>query len=82
MLALAVWMLVLAGDRIAWDPPNALTGAAIGGEYAAINSAIDELVPARVRGAVDLAINGTYWLGALLGALVTARLLGPGGAAR
>lgn len=40
-----------------------LAGAGIGGEYAAINSAIDELIPARVRGQVDLAINGSYWLG-------------------
>jgi MFS family permease len=46
-----------------------LTGAAIGGEYAAINSAIDELIPARVRGRVDLMINGSYWLGAAGGAL-------------
>src|SRR3979411_3067265 len=40
---------------------RALTGAGSGGEYAAINSAIDELIPARVRGRVDLAINGSYW---------------------
>jgi MFS family permease len=52
-----------------------LTGAGIGGEYAAINSAIDELLPARVRGRADLAINGTYWLGTALGALVTIPLL-------
>ncbi len=44
------------------------TGAGIGGEYAAINSAIDELIPARVRGRVDLIINGTYWLGSAAGA--------------
>jgi MFS family permease len=44
------------------------TGAGIGGEYAAINSAIDELIPARVRGRVDLIINGSYWLGAAAGA--------------
>ncbi len=44
------------------------TGAGIGGEYAAINSAIDELIPARVRGRVDLIINGSYWLGAAGGA--------------
>ena len=43
---------------------RALTGAGIGGEYAAINSAIDELIPARVRGRVDLMINGSYWIGA------------------
>ena len=41
----------------------------IGGEYAAINSAIDELIPARVRGRVDLIINGSYWLGAVVGGL-------------
>ena len=41
----------------------------IGGEYAAINSAIDELIPARVRGRVDLIINGSYWLGAAAGGL-------------
>ncbi len=45
------------------------TGAGIGGEYAAINSAIDELIPARVRGRVDLMINGSYWLGAAGGSV-------------
>src|SRR3954452_2081260 len=45
------------------------TGAGIGGEYAAINSAIDELIPARVRGRVDLIINGSYWVGAAAGAV-------------
>src|SRR6185436_7034958 len=45
------------------------TGAGIGGEYAAINSAIDELIPARVRGRVDLMINGSYWLGAAVGSV-------------
>ena len=48
-----------------------LAGSGIGGEYSAINSAIDELVPARVRGTVDLAINGSYWVGVALGAGVT-----------
>jgi MFS family permease len=51
------------------------TGAGIGGEYAAINSAIDELIPARVRGRVDLIINGSYWLGAAAGALGSLLLL-------
>ncbi|GAA0367013.1 MFS transporter [Microbispora corallina] len=46
------------------------TGAGIGGEYAAINSAIDELIPARVRGTVDLVVNGSFWLGTALGAVV------------
>ncbi len=44
-----------------------LTGAGIGGEYSAINSAIDELIPARVRGRVDLIINGSYWVGSMAG---------------
>jgi MFS family permease len=48
-----------------------IAGMGIGGEYAAINSAIDELIPARFRGRVDIAINGTYWAGAILGTLGT-----------
>jgi MFS family permease len=51
------------------------TGAGIGGEYAAINSAIDELIPARVRGRVDLAINGSYWVGTAAGAALSLVLL-------
>src|SRR3954462_15706648 len=54
-----------------------LTGAGIGGEYAAINSAIDELIPARYRGRVDIAINGSFWVGAAAGALLTIPLLDP-----
>src|SRR6185503_17774350 len=54
------------------------TGFGIGGEYAAINSAIDELIPARVRGTVDLAINGTFWIGAAMGAGLSVVLLQPG----
>ena len=59
-----------------------ITGVGIGGEYAAINSAIDELIPARVRGRVNLAINGSFWIGAALGAglslvLLDTRVLGP-----
>ena len=48
-----------------------IAGMGIGGEYAAINSAIDELIPARFRGRVDIAVNGTYWAGAILGTLGT-----------
>ena len=51
------------------------TGAGIGGEYAAINSAIDELIPARARGRVDLIINGSFWLGAAAGGLLSLVLL-------
>ena len=57
---------------------RALTGFGIGGEYAAINSAIDELIPARLRGTVDLAINGSFWIGAALGAGLSIVLLRPG----
>lgn len=48
-----------------------LTGFGIGGEYAAINSAIDELIPSKYRGRVDLIINGSFWLGAMAGALLS-----------
>ena len=52
-----------------------VTGMGIGGEYAAINSAIDELIPARVRGRVNLAINGSFWIGAAIGAVLSIALL-------
>jgi MFS family permease len=52
-----------------------VTGFGIGGEYAAINSAIDELMPARFRGRVDLAVNGTFWAGAAAGALLSVVML-------
>ena len=54
-----------------------LTGMGIGGEYAAINSAIDELIPKEYRGRVDVAINGSFWVGATAGALLTIPLLDP-----
>ncbi|HEY2397212.1 MAG TPA: MFS transporter [Rudaea sp.] len=54
------------------------TGAGIGGEYTAINSAIQELVPARYRGRTDLIVNGSFWIGAALGALAAVVLLEPG----
>ncbi|SFB71946.1 Predicted arabinose efflux permease, MFS family [Nocardioides terrae] len=54
-----------------------LTGTGIGGEYAAINSAIDELIPAPYRGRVDVAINGSFWVGAAGGSLLTIPLLDP-----
>jgi MFS family permease len=58
------WVYWLWGSRF-------IAGMGIGGEYAAINSAIDELIPAKYRGRVDIAVNGTYWGGALLGTLLT-----------
>ncbi|HEX4722337.1 MAG TPA: MFS transporter [Pseudonocardiaceae bacterium] len=48
-----------------------IAGTGIGGEYAAINSAIDELIPARYRGRIDIAVNGTYWAGAIIGTFAT-----------
>jgi MFS family permease len=56
-----------------------VTGLGIGGEYAAINSAVDELIPGKVRGTVDLAVNATFWVGASIGSLATVLLLGPHG---
>jgi MFS family permease len=52
-----------------------ITGAGVGGEYSAIHSAVDELIPARVRGAVDLIIGGSYWIGTILGSLASLLLL-------
>ncbi|BDZ43459.1 MFS transporter [Paraoerskovia sediminicola] len=54
-----------------------VTGLGIGGEYAAVNSAVDELIPAKYRGRIDITINGSYWLGAAGGALLTIPLLDP-----
>ncbi len=54
-----------------------ITGTGIGGEYAAINSAIDELIPAKYRGRIDIAINGSFWMGAMAGALLTIPLTDP-----
>jgi MFS family permease len=62
------WFLFLYATRV-------IAGMGIGGEYAAINSAIDEMIPAKYRGRVDLAVNGTYWAGALLGTVATLFLL-------
>jgi MFS family permease len=81
-VTVAVYLIGTALSAFSWNFASyavfrALTGAGIGGEYAAINSAIDELIPARVRGRVDLIINGSYWLGAALGAAATLVLLDP-----
>ncbi len=73
----ATFLTALSTGFVTFALFRALTGAGIGGEYSAINAAIDELLPARVRGRADLAINGTYWLGAALGAASTLVLLDP-----
>src|SRR6266404_4581604 len=72
-ITVAVYLIGTALSAFSWNFESyavfrAITGAGIGGEYAAINSAIDELIPARVRGRVDLIINGSYWIGAAVGA--------------
>jgi MFS family permease len=82
-VTLGVYLVATASTAFAWDFASFalfrfLTGAGIGGEYTAINSAIQELIPARYRGRVDLAINGTFWVGAALGALGAFVLLSPG----
>lgn len=79
-ITLLVYLIATACSALAWNFWSYaffrfVTGTGIGGEYAAINSAIDELIPARVRGHVDLIINATYWIGAALGALATILLL-------
>src|SRR6266850_4984956 len=72
-ITLAVYLVATAATALSWNLWSFalfrfLTGAGIGGEYAAINSTIQEFTPARVRGWTDLGINGTFWVGAALGA--------------
>ncbi len=71
-VTLILYLSATAATAFAWNFSSftffrALTGAGIGGEYAAINSAVDELIPARVRGHVDLLVNSTFWIGAAMG---------------
>ena len=70
-------MTAFSWDLASFAVFRAITGAGIGGEYAAVNSAIDELIPARIRGRVDLIVNGSFWLGAAAGSLGTIVLLDP-----
>ncbi len=81
-VTLSVYLIGTALTAFSWNFASYaffqfITGTGIGGEYAAINSAIDELIPARVRGRVDLIVNSTYWLGALLGSAATLLFLNP-----
>jgi MFS family permease len=81
-ITLGVYLAATAATALSFDAASFmffrfLTGGGIGGEYAAINSAIQELIPARYRGRTDLAINGSYWFGAAAGAGVTVILLDP-----
>ncbi|MFO1113756.1 MAG: MFS transporter [Rhodospirillales bacterium] len=81
-ITLGVYLVATAASAFAWDLWSFvffrfLTGAGIGGEYTAINSAIQELIPARMRGWTDLAINGSFWVGAAMGAAGSLILLDP-----
>jgi len=81
-ITLAVYLTATAATAVSWSAESYalfrfLTGAGIGGEYTAINSTIQELVPARYRGWTDLLINGSFWLGAALGASSAIVLLDP-----
>jgi MFS family permease len=81
MVTLATYSLATIGSALAPDVGffavcRFLTGLGIGGEYAAINSAVDELIPGKIRGAVDLAVNATFWVGASVGSLAALFLLG------
>ncbi len=81
-ITLSVYLAGVALSAFSWDFGSFLvfrfiTGCGIGGEYAAINSAIDELIPARYRGRAGLMINGSFWIGAALGSGATLVLLDP-----
>ncbi len=76
MITLGTYLMATALTALSFAPWwfflfRFLTGFGIGGEYAAINSAIDELIPSRHRGRIDIVINGTYWAGAAAGALIS-----------
>jgi MFS family permease len=81
-ITLAVYLLATAATALSWNLASFalfrfLTGAGIGGEYTAINSTIQEIVPARYRGWTDLVINGSFWVGAAIGAGASIVLLDP-----
>jgi MFS family permease len=81
-ITLSVYLVATAATALSWNVWSFalfrfLTGAGIGGEYTAINSTIQELVPARYRGWTDLVINGSFWIGAALGAIGSIVLLDP-----
>src|SRR5919204_2362960 len=81
-ITLAVYLVATAATALSWNLLSFalfrfVTGAGIGGEYTAINSTIQELVPARYRGWTDLVINGSFWVGAAIGASSAILLLDP-----
>ncbi|MBO0866641.1 MAG: MFS transporter, partial [Mycobacterium sp.] len=80
MITLGLYLAATIATAFSWTPVfffacRFITGMGIGGEYSAINSAIDELIPARHRGRIDIIINGTYWAGAAAGALLAVAAL-------
>lgn len=82
LITLSLYLVATAATALSWDVWSYslfrfLTGAGIGGEYTAINSTIQELVPARYRGWTDLVINGSFWIGAAIGAASAIVLLDP-----
>ena len=80
LVTLAIYSLATVASAFSWNLLSfsifrLFTGIGIGGEYAAINSAVDELIPGKLRGTVDLIVNGTFWLGATIGSLAAMYLL-------
>ncbi len=80
LVTLATYSVATLATALSWNFASfalfrACTGFGIGGEYAAINSAVDELIPGKVRGTVDLIVNATFWLGAIIGSLASFELL-------
>jgi MFS family permease len=81
-LSLSIYLVGVGCTALSWNLASFaifrfITGAGIGGEYSAVNSAIDELIPARRRGQIDLIINGSFWVGAAAGSLSTLVILNP-----
>ncbi len=81
-ITLSVYLAFTAATALSWDLESYcvfrfLTGAGIGGEYSAVNSTIQEMIPARYRGWTDLAINGSFWIGGAIGAATSIAVLDP-----
>jgi MFS family permease len=80
LVTLSIYSLATAATALSWNFPlfalfRFITGLGIGGEYAAINSAVDELIPGKIRGTVDLVVNATFWVGAAVGSLASVMLM-------
>jgi MFS family permease len=81
-LSLGIYLVGVGFTALSWNLASFalfrfITGMGIGGEYSAVNSAIDELIPARLRGRIDLLVNGSFWLGAAAGSVSTLVILNP-----